>query len=111
MSAPAFKLTPVPPPLRYHCVVCGRDVVVYGAGTFESFRVCDSQACLVHYAVTQSTPPALMCACRQRPYPHELKVHEKLRREAFDPTLRGSWPWSLMQADHVEPSTEGGFHA
>lgn len=110
MSA-AFQLKPIPPPLRYHCVVCGRPVVVYGAGTFDSYQICDDQACLLHFVRRTATPPALMCGCRQRPYPHELKVHDKLRREAYDPTLRAVWPWSLMLSPRVEPSSEGGAHA
>jgi hypothetical protein len=49
---------------------------------------------------------SLMCACLQRPYPHELAVHTHLWREAYDRSRRYSWPWALCLAERLEPSTE-----
>lgn len=63
----------------------------------------------------------LLCSCDQRPYPHELSVHAKLRSERpgtysdfYDslvqfapPEMR--WPWSLKLSPREEPSTERHF--
>lgn len=43
---------------------------------------------------------SLMCACLQRPYPHELSVHNRLRIEGS----RDRWPWSLMRSEKAEES-------
>ena len=72
------------------------------------------------------SPPApyfapLLCSCDQRPYPHELSVHAKLRSERpgiysdfYDfavqfapPGMR--WPWALKLSPREEPSTERKF--
>jgi hypothetical protein len=67
-----------------------------------------------------------LCACPQRPYPHELTVHANIRRETpgkyivwagrksdpfFDEVVTFAsdamrWPWSLMLSQREEPSTE-----
>jgi hypothetical protein len=61
----------------------------------------------------------LLCRCAQRPYPHELSVHSKIRSEKpgtytdfYDFVLRFApkepmrWPWSLCLSARVEMSTE-----
>jgi len=60
----------------------------------------------------------LLCSCCQRPYPHELSVHAKLRSEHpgtytdfYDLPVRfaesgARWPWSLKLSRREEPSTE-----
>jgi len=48
----------------------------------------------------------LACACPQRDYPHDLSIHAELRAESYHPQRRFRWPWSLVLAERVEPSTE-----
>lgn len=48
----------------------------------------------------------LLCPCPQRLYPHELSVHTQLKSESYNPQNRFRWPWSLLLAERVEPSTE-----
>lgn len=48
----------------------------------------------------------LMCACPQRPYPHEVEVHEKMRGEFWRAEHKFSWPWSLCLSERRELSTE-----
>lgn len=91
----------------YHCVVCGRDFVVYGDVTHPGERrTCDSARCILHLARRDPLPAPLLCTCPQRPWPHELTVHQALRRESYDPRLRGRWPWSLAHSDRLELSAE-----
>lgn len=35
----------------------------------------------------------LMCDCLQRPHPHELSIHSRLRESPIGGEMR--WPWSL----------------
>jgi hypothetical protein len=35
----------------------------------------------------------LICTCPQRPWPHEIFVHNKMRSEFYQ--RRFEWPWSL----------------
>jgi hypothetical protein len=44
----------------------------------------------------------LMCNCPQRPYPHEITVHDRLRYESYDPVRRYCWPWSLVLVERIE---------
>lgn len=63
----------------------------------------------------------LLCTCPQRPHPHELSVHFRVRHEKpgtysvwdgkqeslvefADAEMR--WPWSLKWSSREEPSTE-----
>lgn len=48
----------------------------------------------------------LLCPCPQRPYAHELSIHENIRPESYNPARRFRWPWSLCLASREEPSTE-----
>lgn len=41
----------------------------------------------------------LLCPCPQRPYPHELHIHNQLLRESWNPRLKYVWPWSLAFAE------------
>jgi len=72
-------------------------------------------------APRQEFKAPLLCPCPQRPYPHELSVHEKLRLESpgtytvyGDESIRFAspgmcWPWSLKLASRIEMSTERKF--
>ena len=51
----------------------------------------------------------LNCSCPQRPYPHELSIHSRVRDEYGNPKLRNRWPWSLCLSPREEPSTERNF--
>ena len=55
-------------------------------------------------ANTEQAIPVL-CTCFQREYPHELSIHAEIKREAYNPAVRYSWPWSLTLSNRVEPST------
>lgn len=71
------------------------------------FDTCGSQECLLHYARHHAGYVPLACSCSQRPYPHELSVHTKLRAETpglyydfYDLPIQFAekqmrWPWSL----------------
>lgn len=96
---------PRPQPV-YHCVVCGLPFVVYGEHVASELRTCGTPACVLHFAVRDAKPFPLLCPCPQRPYPHELRVHQELRREAYNPKLGSRWPWSLCRSDRVEMSAE-----
>ena len=63
----------------------------------------------------------LLCSCAQRPYPHELSAHGRVRSEkpgtylTWDGKSETSvsfaepgmvWPWSLRFSRREEPSTE-----
>lgn len=91
----------------FHCVVCGAGIVVYGeAALAANYRTCGSQDCILHLARHDAPEVGIICPCRQRPYPHDLKVHELLRSESYSPKLRLRWPWSLALSARIEPSTE-----
>ena len=47
----------------------------------------------------------VLCICSQRPYPHELCVHNRLQRESWNSANKFSWPWSLLLSDRLEPGT------
>lgn len=91
--------------IRYHCVVCGRHMISYGEHAYTP-SICDSEDCLLHWAIR--TAPALtpLCSCPQREYPHELSVHRELKSESYNPANRFRWPWSLVLSAREEPSTE-----
>lgn len=109
-----------------HCIVCGIEFTVLGAGKDYPANICGSQECLLHYAQRFPSEVPLLCACSQRPYPHELRVHSLLRSEKpgryiVQGQFRGDpfseeiaefasdemrWPWSLMLSKRVEMSTE-----
>lgn len=86
------------------CTECGVEFVVYGA--ISDIEICESQECLLSWCRRESIPLVLMCSCSQRPYPHEISVHDRLRYESYDLELRYRWPWSLVISDRLEPSSE-----
>lgn len=94
----------------YHCVVCGRDFVIYGEHVASQRRTCGSEPCILHMASHDVAMPPLLCPCPQRSYPHELAVHRELRAESYNPKIRENlrWPWSLAASPRVELSTERG---
>jgi hypothetical protein len=104
-----------------HCVVCGRPFTILGANGQEVFSTCGSPECVLHFASHGTANAPLLCRCPQRPYPHELSVHEKLRLESpgtyavyGDESIRFAspgmcWPWSLKLSPRVEMSTERKF--
>jgi hypothetical protein len=120
----------LPPPARpapgkawedvRRCLICGTPFVVYGERIPGAARLCGSQACLVEQVRRESwgAVEPLRCSCPQRPYPHELSVHTKIRHERpgtyllyEDLSVRFApeglrWPWSLNLSSRVEPSTE-----
>lgn len=89
-----------------HCVVCGVPFTVLGAEKSQIFDTCGSEECLLHYARRHAPNLEVMCTCPQRPYPHELSVHELIRSEWWAHKRNLSWPWSLMASVREEPSTE-----
>lgn len=101
---------PVPKPLLHnfdrHCVVCGRPFVVYGAERAEVFSTCGSPDCVLHFARHDAPEIPLLCPCPQRPYPHELHIHNQLRSESYNPRLKMRWPWSLVLSSRLEFSAE-----
>ena len=86
------------------CAVCGSRFVVYGEA-FRSTKVC-SDGCLLIQSMREAAQLEVSCACSQRSYPHELRVHSELRSESFNPKFKYRWPWSLMLSRREEPSTE-----
>ena len=44
------------------------------------------------------------CTCLQRPYPHDLGIHQSLKRESYNAQKRFSWPWSLCLSERGEQS-------
>ena len=52
----------------------------------------------------QEIPLGPFCACSQRPYPHDLSIHQSLKRESYNPEKRFSWPWSLCLSERGEQS-------
>ena len=100
---------PKPRGRRYHCIVCGRDVIEYGEFVPGGANLCESKDCLLHYARRTASDFPLTCSCRQRPYPHELIVHQEVRAESHNPRFRHLWPWSLCLSERLEPSTERKF--
>ena len=87
------------------CKVCGAGFVVYGEVIFGQARTCSS-GCLLILAMQEASALSVSCNCAQRSYPHELRVHEELRGESYNPKFKCRWPWSLMLSRRVEPSTE-----
>lgn len=64
----------------------------------DMFSTCGESACVLHFARHHAKSIPLMCGCSQRPYPHEVRVHDSLRSEAYNPRLRNRWPWSIATA-------------
>jgi hypothetical protein len=101
-----------------HCVVCGVPFTVLGADPKMIFETCGSQECLLHYARHHAPTLPVLCTCSQRPYPHELHVHNKQHErpgtyEVYQDgeTVRVQWkqfpegprwPWSLRFAAEME---------
>jgi hypothetical protein len=97
-----------------HCVVCGRAFMVLNAPTNYPAATCGSQECLQHYARHHAATIPVLCSCAQRPYAHELSVHDKLGGERpgvyfdyYDNAVRFAadglrWPWSLRHAPKME---------
>lgn len=96
-------------------------VTPYGVGTHSYNRSSEKRELDRQRAETTAAHEAAphqeilvgpICACPQRPYPHELSIHSKLSNEFHDPrfrALRDLWPWSLVKSGVVEESTERGF--
>jgi hypothetical protein len=104
-----------------HCVVCGVPFTVLGADKAMIFDTCGSAGCLLHFANRHASTAPLLCRCPQRPYPHELSVHARVRFEKpgtyvtwdgkFETPVEFAdpgmvWPWSLRFSRRDEPSTE-----
>jgi hypothetical protein len=47
-----------------------------------------------------------LCSCPQRSHPHELSIHTQLKSESYIRVNKFRWPWSLVQSQRIEPSTE-----
>lgn len=94
----------------YTCSECKARFVIYGEIAPGDARTCGSQECILSVARRQATTASLLCACPQRRYAHELSVHANIRSEAYDPTRRHRWPWSLASSPRLEPSTERTSH-
>jgi hypothetical protein len=101
---------PAPPVNRgYHfrCLICKTPMVAYGERKMYTTDLCESEECLRAWClISGPLDSPVMCGCPQRPYAHDVAIHAEIRREAFNPKVRCSWPWSLMLSSRVEPSTE-----
>lgn len=79
----------------FHCAICGIPFVVYGQ--VSEHETCEKPYCILEAArrdaATMKLP--LTCGCPQRPYKHDIAIHRELRRESYNPALRGRWPWIL----------------
>lgn len=93
---------------HFRCLICKTPMVAYGERKLCATDLCDSQECLRAWCLISASDVPVMCPCPQRPYPHELSIHAKIRGESFNPKVRFQWPWSLMLSGRVEPSTERG---
>lgn len=94
-------------PHYFTCTECGGKFVVYGQRIPGQRNVCDSQECLLSMCRREAVKIPLLCACPQRPFPHELSVHQHLRSESYNPRLKYRWPWSLALSERLELSAEG----
>ena len=93
----------------YHfiCIICKTPMVAYGERKMYTANLCDSEECLRAWCLISGPNKFLvMCGCPQRPYAHELSIHAEIKREAYNPAVRYSWPWSLTLSTRIEPSTE-----
>ena len=99
---------PKPPERHFQrvCKFCHNAFVVYAGAQYLPHETCGSPDCILRAAKRDPITIPVSCRCLQRPYPHELTIHSEIRREAFNPKLRNTWPWSLMQSTREEPSTE-----
>jgi hypothetical protein len=113
-----FPPKPKPGPVEWtydsHCVVCGISFTVLGAEKNFPAATCGNQDCIQRYAQHFATPNPVLCNCAQRPYPHELKVHDKIGAERpgvyydyYDTAIRFApegmrWPWTLRFAPKME---------
>lgn len=100
---PALAVAPRDYPRK--CVICGTRFAVYGEAIFGMVRTC-SPGCLLILSMREAAELNVSCRCAQRSYPHELRVHEELRGESYNPKFKFQWPWSLMLSRREEPSTE-----
>jgi hypothetical protein len=92
---------------HFICCECRTPMVEYGDHVPGAADLCDSQQCLLAHARREINLQPLRCSCPQRPYGHDVSIHTKLRRESyFVGERRFTWPWSLVLADRLEPSTE-----
>jgi hypothetical protein len=89
---------------EFACCICSRRFVIYGETPLP--RTCGEQQCILKLSIREADPLCLSCRCPQRPYAHELTIHEQLRPESYNPALRSRWPWSLARSGRQEPSTE-----
>lgn len=108
MSAARTLFDPEPKPAKratvpiLTCPVCRIRFRIYGEIPLGEFWTCGAQECIRLLALDTLKPLALTCACPQRPYPHEVSIHTKLRGEG----RRNRWPWALALSSRLEPSTE-----
>jgi len=92
---------------RFRCMICKTPMVAYGERKMYTADLCDSEECLRAWClISGPLEIPVMCGCPQRPYAHDVSVHAEIRREAFNPQVRYSWPFSLMLSSRIEPSTE-----
>ena len=96
-----------PGPRYGHCIVCGQGFKVFGDHACPFPSMCNNEACLAHYRQRMCGAEApLLCCCPQRPYAHDLSVHQALRSESYNPQRKFLYPWSLCLSERRELSTE-----
>jgi hypothetical protein len=107
---------PKPPERHFQrvCKFCHNAFVVYAGAQYLPQETCGSPDCILRAAKRDPITIPVLCTCAQRPYPHEVGIHAKIRTERpgayldyYDSMLRFSepgmrWPWSLRFAPNME---------